>query len=98
MTNIQIINDLRTADGYQFDVVLEDGGRRSNHTVTMSEADYERWGSEGGMAPVAVVRRSVELLVRRVGRDRLAERFDVGDAMQLYPAFEAEAYRTLEQS
>jgi hypothetical protein len=97
MINIHIISDRETADGYQFDVALEDEGWRSNHTVTLSHADYERWGSEGGMAPATVARRSVETLVRRVGRHGLSERFDVCDAMQLYPAFEAEAYRTLEQ-
>ena len=97
MMNILIISDSETADGYQFDVALEDAGWHSSHTVTLSRADYERWGSEGGMAPATVARRSVELLVRRVGRERLHDRFDVREAMQMYPAFEAEAYRTLEQ-
>lgn len=96
MTSIQIMSDSETADGYQFDVALDEPGWHSNHTVTLSHADYERWGAEGGMAPATVARRSVELLLRRVGRDQLKDRFDVGEAMQLYPAFEAEAYRTLE--
>jgi hypothetical protein len=96
MTNIQIISDTETADGYQFDVALDGPGWHSNHTVTLSHADYERWGSEGGMAPATVARRSVEMLLRRVGRDQLRDRFDVREAIQLYPAFEAEAYRTLE--
>jgi len=96
MTNIQIISDTETATGYQFEVALDGPGWHSNHTVTLSHADYERWGSEGGMAPATVVRRSVDVLLRRIGPERLRDRFDVGEAMQLYPAFEAEAYRTLE--
>jgi hypothetical protein len=96
MTNIQIISDTETATGYQFEVALDGPGWQSNHTVTLSHADYERWGSEGGMAPATVARRSMEVLLQRVGRNRLRDRFDVGEAMQLYPAFEAEAYRTLE--
>jgi hypothetical protein len=96
MMNIQVISDYETADGYRFDIAVEESGWHSNHTVTLSRADYERWGAEGGMSPATVARRSVEVLVRRAGRGRLRERFDVCEAMQLYPAFEAEAYRTLE--
>ncbi len=97
MMDIQIIADHKTPDGYQFDVALIEGSWHSNHTVTLSNADYERWGSEGGLAPATVARRSVEMLLRRVGRDQVRDCFDVCEAMQLYPAFEAEAYRTLEQ-
>jgi hypothetical protein len=96
MADIEILSNEETAAGYEFDIAVDQGGRRTTHTVTMSHADYERWGSEGGMSPATVARRSVQTLLGRVGRDRLMERFDVREAMQLYPAFEAEAHRTLE--
>jgi hypothetical protein len=96
MVDIEILAQEETDTGYRFEVAVDHAGRRSTHTVTMSHADYERWGSEGGLAPATVARRSVELLVGRVGRARLMERFDVREAMQLYPAFEAEAHRLLE--
>lgn len=96
MADIEIVSSEETADGYLFEVAVDDVGRRTTHTVSMSHADYERWGSEGGMAPAAVVRRAIEVLLGRVGRKRLMERFDVRQAMQMYPAFEAEAHRALE--
>jgi hypothetical protein len=96
MVDIEILSTEETDTGYQFEVAVDHTGRRTTHTVTMSDADYERWGSEGGLAPATVARRSVEVLIGRVGQGRLQERFDVREAMQLYPAFEAEAHRTLE--
>jgi hypothetical protein len=96
MVDIEILSTEETDNGYQFEVAVDHTGRRTTHTVTMSDADYERWGSEGGLAPATVARRSVEVLIGRVGQGRLQERFDVREAMQLYPAFEAEAHRTLE--
>jgi hypothetical protein len=96
MVDIDVISSEETDTGYRFEVAVDQAGRRSDHTITMSSADYERWGSEGGLAPATVARRSVEVLLRRVGPERLPEHFDVRDAMQLYPAFEAEAHRSLE--
>ena len=96
MVDIEVLHEEKTDTGYLFEVAVDQAGRRTTHTVTMSHADYERWGSEGGLAPATVARRSVEQLVRRVGRGRLQDRFDVREAMQLYPAFEAETYRMLE--
>jgi hypothetical protein len=96
MVDIEVVSTEETDTGYQFEVAVDQAGRRTTHTVTMSHADYERWGSEGGLAPATVARRSVEVLVGRIGQARLMERFDVRQAMQLYPAFEAEAHRSLE--
>jgi hypothetical protein len=95
MADIEIITSTETADGYLFDIAVNAGGRRTTHVVTLSHADYERWG-DGGLAPAAVARRSIELLLGRAGHSNLMDRFDVRQAMQLYPAFEAEAHRALE--
>lgn len=96
MANIEIVSSAENDDGYLFEVTVDHAGRRTTHTVSLSHADYERWRSEGGMTPAAVVRRSISLLLGRVSRDRMLERFDVREAMQMYPAFEAEAHRALE--
>jgi hypothetical protein len=96
MADIEIVSSDETAEGYRFEVAIDEAGRRTTHTVSMSYADYERWGSEGGMTPAAVVRRSITLMLSRVGRGKMMERFDVREAMQMYPAFEAEAHRALE--
>jgi hypothetical protein len=95
MADIEIISDAETVDGFLFDIAVSAAGHRTTHIVTLSHADYERW-EDRGLAPTAVVRRSIELLLERVGPGHLMERFDVREAMQMYPAFEAEAHRVLE--
>jgi hypothetical protein len=94
MADVQIAGSEETADGYRFDVTIDSAGVRTSHEVTMSHADYERWGDEG-VSPSAVVRRCVELLLNRVAQRDLMPTFDVRQAVQLYPAFEIEAHRRI---
>lgn len=96
MADIRIVTTEETPEGYRFDVTVGTAGHTTNHSVSMRHADYERWDTEAGMAPAAVARRSIEQLLRRAGHERLPAEFDVRQAMQLYPAFEAEAHRALE--
>ena len=92
MADVQIAGSEETADGYRFDVTVDEAGVRTSHVVTMSHADYERWGDEG-VSPRTVARRCVELLLHRVAQSDLMPTFDVREAVQLYPAFEIEAHR-----
>ena len=45
------------------------------------------------MSAAAVARRCVEIRRRRVPQRKLLDRFDVREAVQLYPAFEMEMQR-----
>ena len=92
MAEIHVRNQQETADGFRFDVTIDEAGRRSTHVVSLSRADYERWGS-AGVSAAAVTRRCVEILLERVSQRKLLERFDVREAVQLYPAFEMEIHR-----
>ena len=92
MADVQIVSSEETADGYRFDVTVGEAGIRTSHEVTMSHADYERWGDEG-VSPRAVARRCVELLLERNAQSDLMPAFDIREAVQLYPAFEIEAHR-----
>lgn len=92
MADVQIVSSEETAGGYRFHVTVDEAGTRTSHEVTLSHADYERWGDEG-VSPRAVVRRCVELLLQRNARSDLLPTFDVREAVQLYPAFEIEAHR-----
>lgn len=95
MADVQVSNQQENDDGFHFDVTVEEAGRRSMHVVTLSHADYERWGSEG-VSAAAVTRRCVEILLDRVSQRNLMDRFDVREAVQLYPAFEMEVHRRFE--
>ena len=92
MADVNVSNQQETDDGFHFDVTVEEAGRRSTHVVSLSRADYERWGSEG-VSAAAVARRCVEILLDRVSQRDLMDRFDVREAVQLYPAFEMEFHR-----
>lgn len=92
MAVVQVSNQQETDVGFRFDVTVEEAGRRSAHVVSLSRADYERWGSEG-VSAAAVTRRCVEILLDRVSQRDLMDRFDVREAVQLYPAFEMEFHR-----
>ena len=94
MADIEILSTEETDEGYRCEVAVDEAGHRTHHVVTLSSADYERW-SDQGMSPAAVVRRSLGLLLQRVSRDKLMERFDVRDTMQFYPAFEDGSHRSL---
>ena len=92
VADVQVSNQHMTDDGFRFDVTVDEAGRHTRHEVTLSHADYERWGSEG-VSAAAVVRRCVEIMLRRVPQLKLLDRFDVREAVQLYPAFEMEMQR-----
>lgn len=94
MADVRVGNQQETDDGFRFDVTVDEAGRHSTHVVTLSRDDYERWGSEG-VSAAAVVRRCVEILLGRVSQRDLLDRFDVREAIKLYPAFEMEARRHL---
>lgn len=94
MADVQIVSSDETADGYRFAVTVDEAGTRTSHEVTMSHADYERWGDEG-VSPRAVARRCVELLLGRHAQSDLMPTFDIREAVQLYPAFEIESHRRI---
>jgi hypothetical protein len=95
MASVRVDNQWETDDGLHFAVTVDEAGRSTNHEVTLSRADYERWGSEG-ISAAAVVRRCVEILLERVPQRDLLDRFDVREAVQLYPSFEMEVRRRFE--
>lgn len=92
MADITIASTDRTRDGYQFAVHVDEGARHSSHTVTMDEGDYERWAAEGD-EPAAVAHRALSLLLDRVAQEELMARFDLREAVHLYPEFEREVSR-----
>lgn len=92
MADVRVSDQRETDDGFRFDVTVDEAGRRTRHEVTLRRDDYERWGSEG-ISAAAVVRRCVEILLGRVSQKDLLQRFDVSQAVRLYPAFETEIHR-----
>lgn len=92
MADVRVTNQREDDDGFRFDVIVDEAGRHTTHEVTLSRDDYERWGSEG-ISAAAVVRRCVEILLERVSQQDLLDRFDVRQAVRLYPAFEMEIHR-----
>jgi hypothetical protein len=67
---------LPQADGWMCCVTLSDDGGRSEHRVTVSRDDLERY-APGATDPAALVRRSFEFLLDREPRGSILHDFDL---------------------
>lgn len=92
MADVTVVRSDETDHGFVFDVVVAESGRRTRHRVTLDDRDYDSW-AWGGASPSDVAERCMQLLVERVRHEDLMDRFDLREALQLYPAFEDELRR-----
>lgn len=75
MTEIDV-EVLPAADGWLCYVTLADNDGRSEHRVTVSWADLERY-APGASDPAALVRRSFEFLLDREPRGSILRAFEL---------------------
>ena len=76
--------------GWVCDVTVEQRGRRTEHTVTVSSASLARWGG-GKLDQYAVedlVRRSFEFLLEREPATSILPRFDLSVIESYFPEYD----------
>jgi hypothetical protein len=82
-----------TSRGWDCDVEIVDGERRSRHSVRVSRQDLERWGAPGESEPDGLVRRAFEFLLRREGPEQIMKSFELRDVGRYFPEFDQEMRR-----
>jgi hypothetical protein len=87
------IESAPTAQGWDCDVEISDGGRSSRHNVRVSRQDLERWGSPGESEPDALVRRAFEFLLQREAPEQILKSFDLDVVSRYFPEFDEEMRR-----
>jgi hypothetical protein len=79
----------RVEDGpaYAFQVTVTEGHGRTEHRVTLSQADYERL-SDGEASPEALVQASFEFLLEREPKEAILRTFDLPVIGRYFPEYE----------
>jgi hypothetical protein len=76
----------------QFVVTVAEAGDSSTHHVTLSKADFDRWGTNSP-DPAGFIRRCFEFLLEREPKESILSRFDVSDIRSYFPEFDREIQR-----
>ncbi len=75
-------------DGWVCEVMVEDRGHTSHHTVTVGKADLIRWGDGDDAAAVDdLVSRSFRFLLEREPASAILERFDLSVIPGYFPEY-----------
>lgn len=82
-----------TAQGWDCDVEISEGGRSSRHNVRVRHEDLERWGTPGEGDPEGLVRRAFDFLLRREGAEQILKSFELADVSRYFPEFDGEMRR-----
>lgn len=78
-----------SGDGWVCRVSVDQKGRRTEHTVTVSVADLARWGSGSGREDVEdLVRRSFDFLLEREPATSILGRFDLSVIQRYFPEYD----------
>jgi hypothetical protein len=81
-----VIQVERTADN-TYQVTVEKGGSRSQHTVTLQEVYYRKL-TGGRVTPEELIRRSFEFLLQREPKESILSRFDLPVIQRYFPDYE----------
>ena len=76
------------ADGWVCEVEVDDAGRRTHHTVTVSTSELARWGGAGDVE--GLVRRSFVFLLEREPATSILPRFQLSAIERYFPEFDRE--------
>jgi hypothetical protein len=77
------------ADGYVFEVSVQEGRSQTQHCVTLKQADYERLAA-GKATPEALVTESFRFLLERESKESILRSFDLTVIGRYFPEYERE--------
>ena len=83
-----------TALGWDTEVEVVEGKRRSRHNVRVSRDDLGRWGAPGEDGPEDLVHRAFEFLLQREPADQILKSFELRDILRYFPEFDQEMRRS----
>jgi hypothetical protein len=93
MAEIQV-EQSEHGDGYEFQVVVREGGTETRHRVTLRRADYERL-TGGRTSPEELVTESFRFLLEREVKESILRSLDLTVIGRYFPEYEREIGRRL---
>jgi hypothetical protein len=75
------------ADGYEFQVTVEEGRSETQHRVTLTESDYRRLAG-GEASPEELVVESFRFLLEREPKESILRSFDLTVIGRYFPEYE----------
>jgi hypothetical protein len=81
------VETVQRDEDYVFDVTVQEGGSRTHHQVTVSEADYERLAG-GEASPSELVEASFRFLLEREPKESILRSFDLTVISRYFPEYE----------
>jgi hypothetical protein len=82
-----------TRQGWDCDVDVVEGERRSRHNVRVSRDDLARWGGRGEESPDGLLKRAFEFLLQREPAEQILKSFELQDVTRYFPEFDREMAR-----
>lgn len=77
-----------SGDGWQCRVVVEHRGERTEHSVTVSRSDLERWGRGAKQEDAEdLVQRSFDFLLEREPPSSILRSFDLSVIQRYFPDY-----------
>lgn len=89
-SKLVIVEASREGSGWTCLVAVEQRGKRTEHTVTVSPASLARWGGGAGRKEdvEGLVRRSFEFLLEREPASSILRRFDLSVIESYFPEYD----------
>lgn len=87
MTTAITVEQIGNDDPMVFNVLLEDGGGKSRHRVTLSQAVYQKL-TAGKFTPLQLVEAACRFLIERESRSDILPGFDLNVIHLYFPDFE----------
>lgn len=79
--------DVKSRGGDSYLVAVEQGGSRSEHTVTLAQ-DYYNKLTGGRISPEELIRRSFEFLLKREPKESILSSFELPVIQRYFPEYE----------
>ena len=88
MTEIDV-SCVTAANGWLCQVTIAEGGSETQHSVTLTRADFQRLTTSGG-TPQSLVMRSFEFLLERESKESILRSFALPEISRYFPEYERE--------
>lgn len=86
MAGITVTETKSGGGGFEYEVVVEEGGSRTSHKVRLGREYYDRL-TEGRIAPDELVRKSFEFLLENEPKESILGSFDLYVIERYFPEY-----------
>ncbi|KXA93176.1 hypothetical protein AKJ64_01235 [candidate division MSBL1 archaeon SCGC-AAA259E17] len=81
--------EIKSMDEGIFSVIVEEGGSKTEHTITVSDDYYDKL-TEGKISKKELIERSFDFLLDRESKESILKKFDLKKINNYFPEYEEE--------